>query len=265
MLIGGRRNMEEDRKMSRREFVYGSAGFAAGAAIASGGLGMLSGCIGSETKAAECPSEPASWPGEYKKLDTARVAEIAYENWYKKFCCYAVASGLLIPLQEDVGEPYTSFPIDSVKWGHGGAVGWGTLCGSLNGAGIATGLIAGEEGEAILNDVIYWYTTTELPIYMPENPKAEIQNVNKSNSPLCHISVGKWMKKEDVAFASPERKERCARLSADVAVKTAELLNAWADGTYKPYHGSQVGTYDITTQNNCGDCHPSGSPALPGV
>ena len=260
--------MEEDRKMSRREFLYGSTGFAAGAAIASGGLGMLSGCIGSEPQAVEkeCPTAgPASWPGEYKKLDTARVGEIAYENWYKKFCCYAVASGILIPLQEDVEEPYTSFPIDSVKWGHGGAVGWGTLCGSLTGAGIATGLIAGEEGEAILNDVIYWYTTAELPIYAPDSPKAEIQNVNKSNSPLCHISVGKWMKKEDVKFFSPERKERCARLSADVAMKTVELLNAWKDGTYTPSHGSQAKTYDITTQNNCGDCHPGGAPPLPGV
>jgi hypothetical protein len=259
--------MEEDRKMSRREFLYGSTGFAAGAAVASGGLGLLSGCIGQETKVVqtECPTTKAEWPGEYKKLDTARVAEIAYENWYKKFCCYAVASGILVPLQEDVGEPYTSFPIDSVKWGHGGAVGWGTLCGSLTGAGIATGLIAGEEGEAILNDVIYWYTTTELPIYMPDSPKAEIQNVNRSRSPLCHISVGKWMKKEDVAFFSPERKERCARLSADVAVKTVELLNAWADGTYKPDHGSQVGKYDITSQDNCVECHGSEIPDVPGA
>jgi hypothetical protein len=260
--------MAEEKKMSRREFLYGSAGFAAGAAIASGGLGMLSGCIGSETQVIEkeCPTvEKAAWPWPYAKLDTDRVAEIAYENWYKKFCCYAVASGILIPLQEDIGEPYTSFPVDSTKWGHGGAVGWGTLCGSLNGAGIATSLIAGEEGEAILNDVIYWYTKTELPMYTPENPKAEIENVNKSNSPLCHISVGKWMAKEDVAFASPQRKERCARLSADVAVKTVELLNAWADGTYQAEHGSQVAKYDITSQDNCGDCHGADIPDVPGA
>lgn len=262
------KKLSVDDKLSRREFLYGSAGFAAGAAIASGGLGLLSGCIGSESQVVEkeCPTgEKVAWPWPYKKLDTARVADIAYENWYKKFCCYAVASGIMIPLQEEVGEPYTSFPIESTKWGHGGAVGWGTLCGSLNGAGIATSLIAGEEGEAILNDVIYWYTTTELPIYMPETPKAEIENVNKSNSPLCHISVGKWMKKEDVKFFSPERSERCARLSADVAVKTVELLNDWADGKYTPTHGSQANTHEITTQNNCSDCHTDGVPPLPGA
>lgn len=259
--------MAGEEKLSRREFLYGSAGFAAGVAVGTGGLGMLSGCISSEPKVveAECPTEKIAWPWPYKKLDTDKVAEIAYENWYKKFCCYAVTSGILIPLQEEVGEPYASFPIESTRWGHGGAVGWGTLCGSLTGAGIATGLIAGQDGEAMLNNVIYWYTQAELPIYTPENPKASIENVSKSNSPLCHISVGKWMKKEDVKFFSPERKERCARLSADVAVKTVELLNDWADGKYKPSHGSQAKTHDITTQNNCGDCHADGGAPLPGA
>ncbi|MBU2577540.1 chain A iron centre cytochrome C protein, partial [Patescibacteria group bacterium] len=64
---------------------------------------------------------------------------------------------------------------------------------------------------------------------------------------------------------SAARKERCARISADVAMKTVELLNAWKDGTYTPSHGSNAKTYDITTQTNCGDCHTDGTPPLPGV
>jgi hypothetical protein len=63
------------------------------------------------------------------------------------------------------------------------------------------------------------------------------------------------MEKEGVKFGSPQRKDRCARLSADVARKTAQLLNSWADGEYKPTHGSQVKTHEITAQNNCDDCH----------
>lgn len=241
-------NLTEDKKngISRREALIGAGKVAAGAAIATVGARIL-------MPAAE--ARAAVFPWGYKKLDLEQVGEIAYEAWYGKFCCQAVASGLMIPLQKSIGEPYASLPLDAFKWGHGGAVGWGTLCGSLTGVGIATGLIAGPEGEAILNDVIAWYANTELPIYKPKNPKAAIKNVNSSDSPLCHISVGKWMKKEGVAFASPERKERCARLSADVAMYAAKLLNDRADGKYKPMHGANVKDHGITTQLNCMECH----------
>ncbi len=231
--------------------MYGWAGFSAGLAIGSGGLGLLSGSI-SEPEGLEKPR----WT--YEKIDSREAADIAYENWYKNFCTYAVVSGILLPLQEKVGEPYTLFPIEAFRWGHGGAVGWGTLCGTLTGAGIVTGLIAGEEGEQILNDLIYWYTKTELPVYTPETPKARIESKTKSGSPLCHVSSGKWMKKERVAFFSPERKERCARVAADVAARTVELLNEWADGRYVPVHGPQVKNHEMPAQNNCGDCHETG-------
>lgn len=238
--------MREETKVSRRGLLIGAGKVAAGAAIiTAGGLTLVS-----ETEARE-----TKYPWPYKKLDPEKVARIAYENWYKDYCCYATASAILIPLQEAVGEPYTSFPIISTRWGHGGAVGWGTLCGTLTGIGIATGLVAGKDGEKILNDVIYWYTQTQLPIYTPKSPKTKIKNVSKSDSPLCHISVGRWMKKEGVQFFTPQRKERCARLSADVAVYTVELLNAWADGKYVPVHGSQAKTHNRPAQNNCMDCH----------
>ena len=139
-------------------------------------------------------------------------------------------------------------------------MGGGALCGSLTGAGIATGFIAGHAGEQILNDVILYYTETNLPIYKPAKPRAQVKNVNASDSPLCHVSVGKWMKKEGVKFFSPPRKERCARLSADVAIKTVMLLNAWADGKYKSTHGSNVGDNGITTQLNCTECHGDDVP-----
>ncbi|OGQ95953.1 MAG: hypothetical protein A2521_02795 [Deltaproteobacteria bacterium RIFOXYD12_FULL_57_12] len=240
-------NDAEQKMISRREAIIGAGKFAAGAAIVTLGAQVLPARVKAAT--------PAAWPWGYKKLDVQEVGNLAYENWYKNFCCYAVVSGLLMPLQKSIGEPFTSLPLEAFVWGHGGAVGWGTLCGSLTGAGIATGLIAGKEGEAILNDVIAWYASTSLPIYKPAQPKAEIKNVNTSDSPLCHISVGKWMKKEGVAFASPQRKERCARLSADVAMRTATLLNDWADKKYKPVHGSNVKDHGITTQLNCMECH----------
>jgi hypothetical protein len=231
--------------LSRRELMLGTGKVAAGAAIATvGGLGLIS---GAQAKAA--------YPWPYKKINPQKAGEIAYNNWYKKFCCYATASGILIPLQKMVGEPYTSLPIEAFVFGHGGTVGWGTLCGTLLGSALATSFAAGKEGEKITNDVINWYATTELPIFKPAKPRATFKNINKSDSPLCHVSVGRWMEKEGVKFSSPLRKDRCARLSADVAMKTAMLLNDWADGKYKATHGSQVKAHELPAQSNCDDCH----------
>ncbi|MHB0916015.1 MAG: C-GCAxxG-C-C family (seleno)protein [Thermoleophilia bacterium] len=245
-------------------------GAAGVAVVTSVGLGF--GCGEEETTTSGNGSETVAemthdWPWPYEKLDQEESAALAYSNWYEKFCCYAVASAILVPLQEKIGMPYTHFPVESTKWGHGGAVGWGTLCGTLNGAGIAIGLIAGDEGEAILNDVINWYTVTELPTYQPAEPKTQITSTNKSDSPLCHISVGKWMAKENVKFFSDPRKERCARLSADVSMKTIELLNQWVDGTYVAAAPEQakVHTVQMPAQNNCTECHGSAVPESPGV
>jgi hypothetical protein len=272
--------MEEEKKMSRREFLYGSTGFAAGAAIASGGLGMLSGCIGSEPQVVEKTVEvekiveksvglPSPMP--YEKLDLDEVGKIAYENYFTVFCSQTVATGIFGPLAKKVGEPYASYPMDSFFWAHGGIEGWGTACGTLIGAGYVTALIAGkEDGGNMINDVVDWYANTELPIYTPETISesgAPITNTSKSNTPLCHISVGKWMKKENVGFFTAERKERCARISADIAMKTAELLNEWNDGKYEPRSTllANAKAFQITTQNNCGDCHTDGTPSLPGA
>ena len=237
--------VQQGKQLSRRELFFKAGRVAAGTALlTAGGLSLVP-----ETQA----KAPFPWP--YKKLDFDEVARLAYENWYKNFCCYAVTSGILIPLKKKVGEPYTHFPVESTRWGHGGAVGWGTLCGTLTGVGIVTGLVAGRDGEKILNDVIAWYTDTDLPVFTPERPKSRIIHINKSDSPLCHISVGRWMKKEGVTFYTPQRAERCARLSADVASKTVKLLNAWSDGSYVSVHGYQAKTHEMPSQNNCGDCH----------
>lgn len=242
----------ERHQISRRDALIGAGKVAAGAVLISAGTTSL---------ISPAPAFAATFPWGYKKLALQHVGEIAYETWYKKLCCQAVVTGIIKPLQQKIGEPYASLPLDAFKWGAGGVVGWGTLCGSLIGAGIATGFIAGHEGDPILNDVIAYYADTVLPIFEPANPKAAIKNANKSDSPLCHISVGKWMKKEHVKFSSPQRNERCARLSADVAIHTVKLLNDWADGKYKKSHGSNVEEHGIATQLNCMECHGDDDPS----
>jgi hypothetical protein len=251
---GSLKNVDE-KKISRRGLLAGAGKIVAGAAgitVVSSGGKLLSPAYAKNKK----------FPWGYKKIDPARAGEIAYKGYYKNYCCYGVASGILKPLQEDIGEPFTSFPLEATIWGHGGTLGWGTICGALNGAGTATALIAGKEGESILNDLIVWYTRAKLPIYSPSKPRNVIKKVSKSNSALCHISVGKWMKKEGVKFLSPQTRERCGRLTADVAMKAVELLNDWADGKYKPINDWQVNLYKMPTENKCSSCHGDDVPEI---
>jgi len=208
------------------------------------------------------------------EADIQAAQEAAYENWYKYFCCYATASGIMNTSAEAGVEPYASYPLRAMEWGHGGGVGWGATCGTLTGAANSLGLIVGygadgedKAVEGMINDLFNWYTETELPIFQPAEPKAQITSVNASDSPLCHVSVGKWMAKENVQFFSDPRKDRCARLSADVAAKALEFLNQWADGTFVAVAPSQAKKHEVQmpAQNNCTECHGDNIPTSPGV
>ncbi len=245
----------KEATLSRRSLLTGTGKFVAGAAgvamISTGGQGLLSTLAAKETK---------SWPWGYKKIDPAKAAQIAYDKYYEGACCYGVVNGIILPLQKEIGEPYTSLPLNAFRFGHSGVVGWGTTCGTLIGAGIATGFIAGKPGEEILNELINWYVKTSLPTFTPAAPRANIKNTSRSDSPLCHISAGKWAKKEGVPFVSAARAERCARLAANVSARTVILLNEWADGKLGRVQESQLKMYGMPAQNNCTDCHGTNVP-----
>ena len=122
-------------------------------------------------------------------------------------------------------------------------VGWGTLCGSNAGANIVSNVIIGpriagpdcQHGHSIGSDIMEWYSTTALPVFTPKVAKQPTKIIQTtSDSPLCHISVGKWMAESGFALGSPERKDRCARVSASVAYQLVENLNTWKDGKYEP-------------------------------
>jgi len=248
--------------ISRRDLIAGAGKLAIGSAIAASALS-----VGFDVKDADASKESLKWGWGYKKIDPKEAGDLAYNLWYKGCCCYAVAGALILPLRKKIGGPYKGLPIDAFRFGHGGVIGWGTICGTLLGAGIATSFIAGKTGEMMLNDIIAWYTETKLPEYKPKHPKYKgPMPVNISDSPLCHVSVGKWMKKADKSFKSPARRDRCARLAADVAIYTVKILNQWVDDGYEYYmeNEPQVAKYGITAQNDCMECHAKGIPGVPG-
>ncbi len=255
-----------DESVSRRRLLKGLGIFAGIATAAAGELGLL-------TRAEASGGPTGKWPWPYVKLDPEKTAELAYNEWYRVFCGAAVISSLFSQLREKVGEPYTSFPVDAYVFLEGGMVGWGTICGSNAGANIVSNMIIGpriagpecENGAAIGADALQWYSETALPSYTPREPRGKAVIIRTtSDSPLCHVSVGKWMKASGYAFGSPERRDRCARVSASVAYHLVQDLNAWKDGTYKPKATwKAVSNVGITAQQNCTECHGSNVPSAP--
>ena len=253
-------------EVSRRGLLKTAAGAAGIAALTMGGMGLFS-------RAEAKGGSTEKWPWPYKKLDPEKTAELAYNEWYRVFCGAAVINSVFSQLREKVGEPYKSFPSDAFVFLEGGMVGWGTVCGSNAGANIVSNMIIGpriagpecENGAAIGADALLWYSETALPTFTPKEPRQKAKIIRTtSNSPLCHVSVGKWMKESGCALGSPERKDRCARVAASVAYKLVRDLNDWKDGTYtqksawKP--ASNIG---ITAQQNCSECHGSNVPTPP--
>ncbi|RJQ55460.1 MAG: C_GCAxxG_C_C family protein [Nitrospiraceae bacterium] len=253
-------------KLSRRELITATGAAAIGAALAQLGGGIVS--------KAEAKAETNKWPWPYEKLDPAKTAELAYNEWYRVFCGAAVISSVFSQLAEKIGEPYKSFPVDPFIVLEGGMAGWGTICGSVAGANIASNLIIGpriagpdcEHGHTIGSNIMQWYSEANLPVYVPKTPKANKEKMVRttSSSPLCHISVGRWMEAANKPLGSPERKDRCARVAASAAYKLVEDLNAWKDGKYKENVGWVAAkSVGITGQQNCTDCHGSNIPTAP--
>jgi len=259
--------MKCEEACTRRGFLRNTGIVAATAGITLAVSGMPK--FTSTAAAKDGPTE--KWPWPYEKLDPAVTAEIAYNEWYRAFCGVGVLNSVFSQLREKVGEPYKSFPIDAFLFLEGGVSGWGTICGSIAGANIVTNLIIGprisgsEDGMLMGSEIMQWYSDTKLPNYLSKTPKVQDELIPKTvaGSPLCHISVGRWMAEADKPLGSAERKERCARLTASVAYRTVELLNAWKDGKYKTTGTIPAKKYSIQSQHNCTDCHGKNVPSPP--
>ncbi|MCD8552527.1 C-GCAxxG-C-C family protein [Seleniivibrio sp.] len=254
-----------DAKISRRDILAKAALLGAGAFVGKFAV--------SSAEASDEEPLAKTWPWPYVKLDPAETAEIAYKQWYNLGCGGTVMFSIFDQLAKKVGEPYKSFPVESFAIFEGGIASWGTTCGSVNGASVVVSLIVGpptweDRTHTVVSDTFNWYSHANMPIYVPKDPQANKDSIEHtvSNSPLCHVSVSKWMKKADKALGSPERKDRCARVSASVAYKVVQYLNRIHDEKEIAEHpvwtgGKEVGT---TAQYNCADCHGKNVPKAPG-
>jgi hypothetical protein len=230
------------------------------------GIGVLGGAT-----VASGVARPASgfveYPWPYKKIEATQAAETAYRSMRGNGCMFGAFNGILGTLSTAYGEPYSSFPTAMMTYGRGGAVGWGTLCGALNGAAAAISLfVDGDDKSKLINDLFNWYVQAELPLFVPGEPPDQVKiEPKKALSPLCHVSLA-----NSGYFHSPmERGERCARLTSDVAQRTVMLLNARLEGgnlnafsimpetaeCLECHSGAGKGPQAVTKMN-CIDCHP---------
>jgi hypothetical protein len=278
---------KNETRSPRREFLKQST-------LAVGGLGIGAAGVSAALLADEAQGGKApKWPWPYRELDVELVRKRGHAFYYKGGCMYGASGGLLSVLQETVGGPWAGFPHDMMRYGGGGIAGWGTVCGSLNGACAVITLASGKAYGKITNELMAWYGTTAFPSetanryaanheYLVETYKTDaVLPTTVSNSPLCHVSVNTWCKSTGFASGSPQRAERCARLTGDVAAKAAQLLNDHVRGSlvFGEFEKSECsschfmgenfesGQFIIGKGNNCTDCHgadPHTEIELPG-
>ncbi|MEW6142658.1 MAG: C-GCAxxG-C-C family protein [Chloroflexota bacterium] len=277
---------------TRRQFIKGMGGVTLGMVALSGIGGAISCAAPSasppQSNPALVPSPTATqlqtlvYPWPYKKLDPIAAAERSYQAYYNGGCMYGAFEGIVGELRSVVGQPYTTMPTAMAKYGAAGVIGWGTLCGSLNGAAAAIYLIhEAKTGNPIINELFGWYGAESLPDYKPKSPKFANMVTSVAESQLCHQSVTRWCEKSGFKTTSPERAERCAWITASVVKYAVELLNKQTDqGSITIAHavpasvtgclschgkGGVKENVHISSQITCASCHdtlPKTHPAL---
>jgi len=258
--------------MKRRNAMKLAAG-----AIIGGGVGLIT--LTQAFKPEPLPEKPAQKlePGEnatswqYAQLDPTESGQIAYDQYSVGSCMYATFYGVASQIAAKLGEPYASFPFDMMKYGHGGVGGFGTLCGALNGGAALMGLFVSDKKtrDNLINDLFQWYENSQLPVFKPQKAVMDYTPESSvSHSTLCHASTTNWGKASGFKIDSDERKERCRRLSGEVAAKVTTSLNAFFNHNYVTEyqnnenagacltcHGTEGKLNNISGKMDCNSCN----------
>lgn len=261
--------MNTEQKIQRRGFLRNASFLSAGSITAVAAQTILH-----APEANGQTIDSATWPFPFIELDPALAAQRGYEAFPEGACCYGTVEGILSQWKELLQEPFTAIPAEMFLYGEGGIAGWGSVCGTLNGASAMINLVCEKaDAKQLIDELIAWYSSTAVPVFIPAGNTSI--DVSVSNSPLCHASVSKWCKVAGVGATSAERKERCARLVADVAGKTCQLLNDHFQDLFVPQHGPAdsvaacMTCHGPTAQNNslgkmdCVSCHEPENHPLP--
>lgn len=245
------------KNLSRKDFLVNASKAAVGITAVAGASSLIT------TASVQAKTPVTPWPWPYAQLDPYDVRiQAHYLYWNGKDCASGTFGGITDALSTALGDPWTNLPMEIMLFGRGGGVGWGILCGCLNGGAALISLTTPKaDSGALISELWGWYTQEALPTteanqiamngnYLVHNFDGDLPQ-NISGSPLCHASVTEWCITANKKVSDLERKERCARATGDVAAKTVEILNAYHAGTFTP-------TYTDPSQvTNCLSCHGS--------
>ena len=266
-----------DNLMSRRKFLAGT-GLVLGAASVSG-VALLK---DADPAAAAGTAIPWPYPTDpAQQPNPEAVARRAFEIYFKSGCAEAVWGSCVEALAAITpAGTWDTLPTNMFRFGGGGIAGWGTICGTLNGAAAFISMAVGQNLNAdgvtkewvhrnnLINGAFQYYAETPLPtnnafksnqgvLGLPAwTPPAVtgytmIENAPTStaNSPLCHSSLVQWTTTTGAADGGPLQRDRCGKASFDVAFKTIELLNKYFELASAP------GVALDPSVAACGACH----------
>lgn len=267
-------------QLSRKEFFKKTAKYS---------LGITAGVVGLQalSKNEASGKTNSSWPYPYSQVDPEAVRILGHDSFFSgNGCSYGAFHAIVQALRDIIGTPWTEMPTEVMIYGHGGTVGWGTLCGALNGAAGAISLVCEKSvSDQLIHELIGWYTQTLFPSDESNqlavnqsytvNKYSESLPQNQSNSPLCHVSVTGWCNEAGFKVHDLERKERCGRLTGDVAAKAVQILNDHFSGQFVPgyvppesiaacmlCHGTTVKD-NVAAKMECQSCHGDPHAASP--
>ena len=182
---------------------------------------------------------------------------------------------------------WASIPPNLYQWGAGGGMGkWGTLCGSLAGSLGVLNLMnlhnppapAPAPQFSLGTAVMEWYVKQSFPlanldsfdgnlVYGGKGPilapikDADVKGHSVADSPLCHISVSKWVAAANVKLGDKNaagqglKEDRCGKVTGDTAAYTAWLLNEYQAGR------TPAAWAKPAAMAGCYDCHDTYGPA----
>ncbi|MFH0991256.1 MAG: C-GCAxxG-C-C family (seleno)protein [bacterium] len=256
-------------KISRKDFLNSGTKYAAGAVIG----GVAANALSNRAMA----GVNAAWPFPYQALDPEKVRILGHDAYYDATyggCCYGAFAALVNASAAIAGEPYTSFPSGIMLFGGGGGASWGGTCGAVVGSAAFIALVTAKaDASALESELFGWYTQTKFPTDISndygvqqkytQNKYTQALTQNISGSILCHASIAEWCKTAKLTESSTERKERCARLTGDVAAYAAKILNDKLAAKFAPLFvtpaiiaeckGCHSST--ITAKMECTQCH----------
>ena len=255
-----------DNLMSRRKFLAGT-GLVLGAASVSG-VALLKDADPAEAAGTVIPWAYPTVPADQPNPEA--VARRAFEIYFKSGCAEAVWYSCVEALAAIPGAnqaDWASLPMNIFRFGGGGVAGWGTICGTLNGAAAFISMAVGQNLAAdgvtkewthrnnLINGIFQYYAETPLPTnntyksctrrarpFRAWTPAAVaagstmIENAPTStaNSPLCHSSLVQWTTTTGASNGGPLQRDRCGKACFDVARKTIELLNKYFELAVAP-------------------------------